>query len=557
MPKTIQQVTVFLASPSDTDELRRSIRSVADEVNQIVSRWPTPVHLDIFGWERIPSGFDPRGAQNRIMSWCPPDQWDAVVGVFADKFGDGQPANTEFEINAGISLAEQESRPMVAVFFKKLGGRGHDSIRLDEYKDKIRKRGITTRTWETPEELQGLVRNTLFDIASHFARPGEEGKGNVQTAKLQLTLSCKPQETRAEGCAELAGDVELTFEGGRLRDHVTYLYDLTVFSLPSINLTTRVGDDRETTTSRLSGQWVDVAGRRMANNSLEFRNVRVRAMPDKDSVTLRLSGIRFNASQLGIPTGSSSTVSLAIVSSALDERTPNLPMKTVLVAHARVGCRFDVEPAGQDNLISSWSARVFAFGSDPNALFAEGKCSFIATFQEAYPDAFESPAAYDAGADSGTRLLARFTNVPDWVSIWVTPCDLPEANGAPITKIVIDGDGNGAGGSLVKFSGLWPPELVQVATMGCTGKVTWEIDRFSRYRSVAAREPKRLRYAVTVIYTQHRQPIPPLEWTMAVNGALAPLSTVATAGGRSAPVPRFIDTAVNRSVSFRDEDSLY
>lgn len=129
-------------------------------------------------------------------------------------------------------------------------------------------------------------------------------------------------------------------------------------------------------------------------------------------------------------------------------------------------------------------------------------------------------------ATQGTRLIARFSNVPANVTLAV-------ANEATTTAgdratLVVGHDANGAGGTVTygPMSG-----STSVALSGGAGVAVWEVVA-SNAGQISA-----LVFQVTVNYGTN--PLPGLG-TATVTGNYAPTSTVITASS-TAPVPRFVD----------------
>ena len=131
-----------------------------------------------------------------------------------------------------------------------------------------------------------------------------------------------------------------------------------------------------------------------------------------------------------------------------------------------------------------------------------------------------SPAAGSARgtiglADHGTRLMARFTNVPNGVEIRVPgnvavfPLHSEIASG--VAELVDGG--------------------TQVSITGGSGQAVWEITETD------TTESERVRIPVTAVYRAGQASL----GTAFMAGGLAPVSTVSTAAGSTTPIPRFLD----------------
>jgi hypothetical protein len=156
-------------------------------------------------------------------------------------------------------------------------------------------------------------------------------------------------------------------------------------------------------------------------------------------------------------------------------------------------------------------------------------------------------------ADHGTRLIARFTNVQNGVQIWVQNVARvrnQQQTDAPQTGYVVltTTDPNGAGPFSATPVGASPANgptnlvgITQVAIVGGTGQAVWEVV------NADTTAIERINIGVVITYLANTTNNLPSLGTSSANGNLAPLSTVSTAS-TSAPIPRFVDTATNRTL---------
>jgi hypothetical protein len=140
-------------------------------------------------------------------------------------------------------------------------------------------------------------------------------------------------------------------------------------------------------------------------------------------------------------------------------------------------------------------------------------------------------------ADSGTKLIARFNNVPAGIVLYVTVNQVSSTTGS--TAQLISTDVNGANGSL-------PNSVVAATTTSDTGMapVTLNNGSGSAVWEIATANPlaiDELRFGVSAAYTANPAANLPGLGASTVNGTFAPLSTVTTAS--SGPIPRFADTS--------------
>lgn len=139
-------------------------------------------------------------------------------------------------------------------------------------------------------------------------------------------------------------------------------------------------------------------------------------------------------------------------------------------------------------------------------------------------------------ATQGTRLIARFSNVPANVTLSVVNGSSNTAN--DFANIVTGHDSNGAGGSVTyptwnntAFPVAAASGTTTVALAGGAGVAVWEVVS-SNPGAISS-----LTFTVNVTYSAN--PLPGLG-TATVTGNYAPTTTVFTAS-TTAPVPRFVD----------------
>ena len=141
-------------------------------------------------------------------------------------------------------------------------------------------------------------------------------------------------------------------------------------------------------------------------------------------------------------------------------------------------------------------------------------------------------------ADSGTKLIARFNNVPAGTVLYVTVNQLAASSAGSSAKL-ISTDVNGANGSLpnsiVTATTSAGGGIAPVTLSNGSGAAVWEVD------GASPTAIDNLRFGAFVSYTANPAANLPGLGASTINGAYAPLSTVTTAS--SGPVPRFADSS--------------
>lgn len=505
---------------------------------------------------------------------------------------------------------------------------------------------------------------------------GSELLGQGPTPLTCSSVAASTPAIRAEGEAELVGDVVIVCTGGQPAAPDEYLRSITfqVFTQPTINIASRLladagigsfseallfidepppadqtlcgsafypysvppdsgrivisgvcgnhtgtGNGRDTYDPNRQGDGMPNRGntyqaRYFGANSLIWQGVPFDPPGTTGSRTIRITNIRVNAAQLRVPPGDGRPVQLFLSTSQPGVASPitpvpiGRPVVTVAIAQESLGFRvvdpvacLQCEPANAD------------FAADASqALATKGtKCDGVAfklRFSEiAFPSAFRrrndarpgqplvplAPARQDvlgvgyqtesgfmkaasngdrwplvagngssvAGtvdgtlglADSGTRLMARFSGVPSGIQIWVETLVLiqpekalnePERDAGFSRLITADSNG---GGPFQLTPLIRPGEyagtgLAQVQIVNGAGSAVWEVIETDTtvLENMEAR--------VVIAYPAGTGANLPGLGASSVSGSYAPLSTAPPRASASAPLPRFADTAVRQTM---------
>jgi len=350
--------------------------------------------------------------------------------------------------------------------------------------------------------------------------------------------------------------------------------------------------------------------RQPAANTLIWQGVPFDPPGSLTSRILRLTNVRLNASQLGVPSGAQASVSLVISTSASGVSNPiALPITNPAptVAIAQNSLTFSVVDA--DTCLQCENANKDFFNDNSKVLGGTTSCDgdiMRLRYQELFPSVFrrrniagggsvtattpptpenqyvlgfpfETETGYyrkDANgsrwestvlngskvsgdssgtlglADHGTRLIARFNNVQNGIQIWVE-------NDAPVVSI--------QGGNLSSTVATGRARLTSTdangagtfsATSTTTSSPGYPVNQVSVVGGTGSAvweiinadttAIERVNIKVFVAYLANTTNNLPSLGAATVNGNLAPISTVAGASN-SAPLPRFVDTATNKA----------
>ena len=357
-----------------------------------------------------------------------------------------------------------------------------------------------------------------------------------QSSQMICTASAVPTIVRAEGVAERMGDILLQCSGGTAGTFVSG--NLSVF-LP-VSITNRIGADSTAAQAALTVETgaAPAAGFSgvVANQSITFGGVQF-TIPPSQAVSLRLSNLRANVSQLGAAAGQQVTAQLSTSAGSLA-----LANSSVVVARTERGLLATLPPAGIPALRAQAPAE-----AGMAALFAAGTPFSSARVTEGFAEAFQ---AADATTTNGTRIIVRYSGVPAGTRLFVpemvagSDASTPTAGGdlggsqaagawAPGTGALLlarvhNTDANGAGGILTTAAGT--PTFAfagEAPVSGGSGMVVYEVLDASPQRRQSAQLPTFVAGSGANEVTFIRQAV-----------SFGPVSA-APAASMTAPVPRF------------------
>jgi hypothetical protein len=424
-------------------------------------------------------------------------------------------------------------------------------------------------------------------------------------ASLSCTAFAVPAQSRAEGIAELLGDIVVQC---RLADNNTTGFP------PSINANVAVTLNVNVTNNIDFGQGSDVVdavlivnevldtdpitptatptlavccantqkpmyGRRTSVNTIQWSGAILpvpEVNPNPNTLVLRVTNMRGNVSQLGIPTGEgafpsaqvtafisvSSSTAVPVTNNVLNIGIPLLGLITRFRGRNQEDVTLPIVALQCVTRFIDSDGNIDRFepgGTDFPHTGAADDGSFSIRLSEGYASSFKTlgvptvtPASAQVedgfptppsginggGATQGTRFIIRFFNVPNGVRI-ATPARLvgTATGGHVLTLVKVPGtDANGAG---ALNSTLTPASEVTIT--GGFGFVIYE---------VVDCNPFTVENVIVPIWAASRANTAndlPAVGTLQVSAAFAPLSTVTTSN-RDAPEPRFVDTGANRSI---------
>lgn len=398
----------------------------------------------------------------------------------------------------------------------------------------------------------GLILFLLFSLIPGYSQT------------FTCTALTVPFIVHAEGIAEKTSDIVIQCSGGTpgttISGNLTFLLNVNVTNKLATNNT--FTDLFLTLDMGAGPQPVNISPVPNGPQGVAFNGVSF-TVPASGNITLDLSNLRANASQLGQPYQQEITATIAV-------STPQgLPLSNNLATVA-VGIT-------QPGLLAGFSdSGVTCTGSPlPSVvnianLFAAHTNFFSTRVTEGFNGAFQ---VKDTFSDTGTRFMITYTGFPEDAQIYVPDFiagsdalnataggDLgvpasggqftPTATGSLLLIRVNGADQNGAGGMLafsVPTSGITSFNTVtQVPLTNGSGAAVYEVAAANPSARVNAQIPTFVGLAPnsaavgTVAYT---------------NLSFAPISTIMTAA--NAPVPRFVDVSPGPDCSALNDCNLF
>jgi len=357
-----------------------------------------------------------------------------------------------------------------------------------------------------------------------------------------------PTLVRSEGIAEMMGDVLLVCDGTptvrivanvrlRLTQNITSDLEATGVSEALLVLDEGASGFRATSSSPADSQNVYQAVK-ISEDEIEWTGVVLFAGGSTQPFrTIRLTNVRGNAQAAG---------SFGTVFATVNITSPtSVPVTNAVlrVADTRPGLSFSVTSKSYKNCESPSSPMVLKFAEGFASAFK--KAGISATENINPGGGFLNESGFNpysilvsgsltggvgvGQATQGTRLMARFKNIPSGVTLSV-PYQMSGGSGA-VGQLVDSPSSDGSGGTLTVGSGSM--------NVPSSGLVVWEITA-SPAPSYASMET--LTANVTASYS-----LPGPLGSGTVNGNFAPISTTFVMSS-SAPEPRFIDTATDMTI---------
>lgn len=191
MVNNLQNIRIFLSSPSDVQFERNKVFKIANELNSNMSH-AVGRRLEIIGWEDVTPSISSY-AQNVINEQI--GEYDIFLGILSIRFGTPTPkagSGTEEEFNLAYDRYKQGKLADICFFFKTDGFTAND-IDIDqftlvqEFKRKISEIGCY-RSEVKGDDFDNNIRNLLTSILIDWERISNRQGLDLSKAKISLPL---------------------------------------------------------------------------------------------------------------------------------------------------------------------------------------------------------------------------------------------------------------------------------------------------------------------------------------------------------------------------------
>ncbi len=196
MPTTINNIKVFVASPSDVKEERENLKQVIDELNKILGA-RTGIRLELVGWETdtFPGvGEDAQSVINEQIA----DDYDVFIGIFWKQFGtktSRAESGTAEEFSRAYKRACEKPGSVHVMFYFNDSPippseiNPHQLSQILEFQSGLEEKGVYYWVYKTTDEFKNLVRSHLARVIDSI---GKESKESKVDAKVNSVNPPKP-----------------------------------------------------------------------------------------------------------------------------------------------------------------------------------------------------------------------------------------------------------------------------------------------------------------------------------------------------------------------------
>lgn len=211
--KSVRELEVFIASPSDVAPERQLVRDTIDTVNQTFASDSEFPRLLATGWEQVAPTFGrPQERINELVATC-----DIFVGILGNRFG--SPTGTHEsgfleEYEGAVSRRHREGAPHIALYFRQpaqamLEDPGTELKRVLDFKKRVQEtHEALYGEFVAASDFQGHLRDLLTELVVTNRQRTEQPQGAIATDTLVVTTS---PEKELDGAQEQIASTLVAF----------------------------------------------------------------------------------------------------------------------------------------------------------------------------------------------------------------------------------------------------------------------------------------------------------------------------------------------------------
>ncbi len=194
MPTTVNNLKVFVASPSDVVDERETLKQVIDELNKMLGA-RSNLRLELVQWQTdsYPSiGKDPQSVINEQIG----DDYDIFVGILWKRFGTPTgraESGTAEEFERAYQRAREKPNSIKVMFYFNESPVSLTELEaIEQYKKvisfrkSIREQGVYDWSYKKPEDFTSLVRLHLGRVMEEFGTKWGQSSEEKTAVKVEF-----------------------------------------------------------------------------------------------------------------------------------------------------------------------------------------------------------------------------------------------------------------------------------------------------------------------------------------------------------------------------------
>jgi hypothetical protein len=164
MPRNVTKIKIFIASPGDTQDERKSASEIIEELNKI--NLLNNIEFELVKWETHTYSGIGEDAQDVINKQIN-DEYDIFVGLMWKRFGSATKrasSGTEEEFLRALEIHKKKSRPIKILFYFSQTAIPPKDIdteqlqKINQFKEQLKNAGVYYWDYSSIKEFEGLLK---------------------------------------------------------------------------------------------------------------------------------------------------------------------------------------------------------------------------------------------------------------------------------------------------------------------------------------------------------------------------------------------------------------